>query len=168
MTTPLLMLMILVLPPALAWLSGAVGGPRFDIRTVGVVGLSLLFVFTASGHYVMPDLMAEMLPPWVPFRHVLVFATGLLELAIAAALILPRTRLLAGWAAIAVLVLFFPANVYAALNHVPMGGHAWGPSYLLIRAPVQAAIALWAYWFVVRSRDSGSRIKRIGGEVPAE
>ena len=151
MTTPLVMLMILVLPPALAWLSKAVGGPRVDLRTAGVVGLSLLFVFTASGHYLMPDLMADMLPPWVPFRHVLVFATGLLELAIAAALIVPRTRLMAGWVAIAVLILFFPANVYAALNHIPMGGHAWGPSYLLIRAPVQVAIALWAYWFAVRS-----------------
>ena len=151
MTTPLVMLMILVLPPALAWLSRAVGGPPVDLRTAGVAGLALLFVFTASGHYLMPDLMAEMLPPWVPVRPVLVFATGLLELAIAAALVVPRTRLMAGWVAIAVLILFFPANVYAALHHIPMGGHAWGPSYLLIRAPVQVAIALWAYWFAVRS-----------------
>ena len=151
MTTPLVMLMILVLPPALAWLSEVIGGPRVDLRTAGVAGLALLFVFTASGHYLMPDLMADMLPPWVPFRPVLVFATGLLELTIAAALIVPRTRLMAGWVAIAVLVLFFPANVYAALHHVPMGGHVWGPSYLLIRAPVQVAIALWAYWFAVRS-----------------
>lgn len=151
MTTPSVMLMILALPPALAWLSRAFGGPRVDLRTAGVAGLALMFVFTASGHYLMPDLMADMLPPWVPVRPVLVFATGLLELAIAAALVVPRTRLMAGWAAIAVLILFFPANVYAALHHVPMGGHVWGPSYLLVRAPVQIAIALWAYWFVVRS-----------------
>jgi uncharacterized membrane protein len=145
------MLLILVLPTGWAWLSRIVGGPRFDMRTAAVVGLSLLFVFTASGHYLMPDLMADMLPRWVPFRHLLVFATGLLELTIAAALIVPKTRLMAGWAAIAVLILFFPANIYAALNHIPMGGHSWGPSYLLIRTPVQVAIALWAYWFVVRS-----------------
>jgi uncharacterized membrane protein len=49
-----------------------------------------------------------------------------------------------------VLVLFFPANVYAALNHVPMGGHAWGPVYLLLRAPLQVIILLWVYWFTIR------------------
>ena len=168
MTTPLVMLLILVLPPTLAWLSRAVGGPHLDLRMAGVAGLALLFVFTASGHFVMPDLMVDMLPTWVPVRPVLVFATGLLELAIVAALIVPRTRLMAGWVAIAVLVLFFPANVYAALHHVPMGGHAWGPSYLLIRAPVQVAIALWAYWFVVRcpsqrpGRGWSAGVRRLG------
>jgi uncharacterized membrane protein len=49
-----------------------------------------------------------------------------------------------------VLVLFFPANVYAALNHIPMGGHAWGPVYLLVRAPLQIIILLWVYWFTIR------------------
>jgi hypothetical protein len=42
------------------------------------------------------------------------------------------------------LVLFVPANVYAAIYHVPQGGHAWG---LLIRAPLQLIILLWIYWF---------------------
>jgi uncharacterized membrane protein len=73
-----------------------------------------------------------------------------LELAIAAGFLIPRYRRLAGWAAAAVLVLFFPANVYAAMNHVPMGGHAWGPAYLLIRAPLQAVILLWVYWFTIK------------------
>ena len=49
-----------------------------------------------------------------------------------------------------VLMLFFPANIYAAIQHVPMGGHAWGPVYLLVRAPLQAAILLWVYRFTIR------------------
>jgi uncharacterized membrane protein len=150
MATPLIMLVLLVAPLALARLVAWLGGPRMTASTAGTIGLSLMFVFTASGHYLMPDVMAEMLPPWVPARGLLIFLTGLLELGIAAALLWPRTRLVAGWVAIAVLLLFFPANVYAAVNHVPIGGHAWGPSYLLIRAPVQVIVALWAYWFAVR------------------
>jgi uncharacterized membrane protein len=126
-----------------------------------------MLMFTASGHYLTPELMADMLPPWVPFRPFLVFVTGLLELAIAAALLWPGTRRLAGWIAIAVLILFFPANIYAALNHVPMGGHAWGPSYLLIRAPLQAIVVLWAYWFTARPIPTLASLKAAAMEFSA-
>lgn len=127
-------------------------GPWLGRRTqaAGVLGLVLLFAFTASGHFLQTEVMAEMLPPWVPARVALVYATGVLELAIAIALLLPDTRRAAGWMAAAVLVLFFPANIYAAMNHVPMGGHAWGPVYLLVRAPLQLAILMWVYWFTIR------------------
>ena len=56
------------------------------------------------------------------------------------------------------LVAFFPANIYAALNHVPMGGHAWGPVYLLVRAPVQLIILAWTYVFVIR-QPNGQRAR---------
>ena len=93
----------------------------------------------------------------------LVYATGVLELAIAIALTLPETRRAAGWMAATVLVLFFPANIYAAINHVPMGGHAWGPAYLLVRAPLQLAILAWVYWFTIRRPPSAIARQ----EVPA-
>ena len=127
-------------------------GPWLARRTeaAGVVGPALLFVFTASGHFLQTEVMAQMLPSWVPAREALVYATGVLELAIAIALFLPETRRAAGWMAAAVLMLFFPANIYAAMNHVPMGGHAWGPVYLLVRAPLQLAILAWVYWFTIR------------------
>ncbi len=151
MTTPLVMLALLTAPLLIAWLIVAVGGPSIHAAAAGTFGLSLMFLLTASGHYISPTLMAEMLPPWVPFRSFLVAATGVLEIAIAAALLWPRTRQSAGWVAIAVLVLFFPANIYAALKHVPLGGHAWGPSYLLIRAPLQTILVVWAYRFTARA-----------------
>ena len=56
--------------------------------------------------------------------------------------------------AAAVLVAFFPANVYAAFQHAPMGGHAWGPAYLLIRAPLQLFILWWIWRFVLQGVDN--------------
>lgn len=127
-------------------------GPWLARRTdgAGVAGLAALFVFTASGHFLQTDVMAQMLPPWIPAPVPLVYLTGVLELAIAIALILPETRRAAGWMAAAALVVFFPANIYAAMNHIPMGGHALGPVYLLVRAPLQLAILLWVYAFTLR------------------
>jgi uncharacterized membrane protein len=96
-----------------------------------------------------------MLPPWVPERVLLVYLTGVLEFAMAAGFLVRKSRRLTGWATTAVLVLFFPVNIYAALNQIPMGGHAWGPVYLLIRAPLQVIILLWVYWFTIRGPDYG-------------
>jgi uncharacterized membrane protein len=150
MTTPLIMLAILLVPLLVAGLLRSLGR-QVGADSAGVAGLVLLFLFTASGHFAAAQAMAEMLPPLVPARVPLVYLTGVLEIALAAGIALPATRRLAGLAAIAVLVLFFPANVYAAFAQVGMGGHAWGPVYLVIRAPLQALLIAWTWWFAVRS-----------------
>lgn len=112
-----------------------------------------MFVFAGVGHFARTEPMLEMLPPWVPYRIALIYLTGIVEFVLAAALLLPRFRRLAGWVCISVLVLFFPANIYAAFNQVGMGGHLWGPVYLWVRAPLQLILIGWAYWFVVRKRS---------------
>jgi uncharacterized membrane protein len=161
MTTPIIMLVLLMAPYAVARLLSAAGRRRFDTRAAGAIGLGILFVFTASGHFIQTEPMAQMLPPWVPQRLALVYLTGVLELAVAVGFFVPKYRLAAGWAAAAMLVLFFPANVYAAIHHVPMGGHAWGPIYLLVRAPLQIIILWWVYWFTIRQPNPPLRANAI-------
>ncbi|MCM2339528.1 hypothetical protein [Rhodoferax sp.] len=146
MITPIFMLALMMTPAMLARIFSATTGNLRDTRAAGSIGLGLLFAFTASGHFIQTESMALMLPTWVPGRVSLVYATGLLEIAIAVAFWLPAYRKYAGWAAAVVLVAFFPANIYAALERVPFGGHAWGPVYLWIRAPVQIAILAWVVW----------------------
>jgi hypothetical protein len=51
---------------------------------------------------------------------------GVLELAIAFGFLVPKSMWFMGWLAARVLILFFPANIYAAINDIPMGGHGWG------------------------------------------
>lgn len=150
MFTPILMLVILT-APHLANHALAALQKQPAAHAPAAWGLGLLFLFTASGHFFQTQQMVEMLPSWVPAREALVYATGLLEIVIGAGFFSTRTRAAAGWAAAAVLVGFFPANVYAAIQHVPMGGHAWGPAYLLIRTPLQLFILGWVYYFVLRA-----------------
>jgi uncharacterized membrane protein len=81
MTTPLLMLALMA-------------GPWLFRRTpaAAAIGLGLLFLLTGSGHFLQTEAMAQMLPPWVPARVPLVYATGILELAIALGFFIPETR----------------------------------------------------------------------------
>lgn len=80
------------------------------------VGLAAMFVVTGIAHFVNPlrrDLIA-IVPPRLPAPALLVTVTGLLELAGAIGLLYPPTRVAAAVCLFVLLVLMFPANVYAS------------------------------------------------------
>jgi uncharacterized membrane protein len=160
MTVPIIMLILLVAPYGVLRLLTQFTERDFDLRHAGAIGLTLLFILTGIGHFTDTDSMAQMLPPLVPGRVAIVYLTGLLEFGIAGGFLFRKTRRLTGWITAVLLVLFFPANIYAAINQVPQGGHVWGPVYLLIRAPVQLIILAWVYWFSIkpaREAETGGR-----------
>lgn len=82
-------------------------------------GLAAMFTTTGVAHFIgMRAELVRMVPPDLPAPELLVSVTGVLELAGAVGLLIHRT---APWAAAgltAMLVAMFPANVYAAVNHV--------------------------------------------------
>jgi uncharacterized membrane protein len=144
------MLVLLAVPYGVLRLLQCLTDREFDLHNGAAIGLTLLFVLTAVGHFTDTDSMAQMLPSWVPARIGIIHLTGVFEFVIAAGFLFRRFRRVTGCIAATMLVLFFPANIYAAIYHVPQGGHAWGPVYLLIRAPLQLIILLWIYWFTIR------------------
>jgi uncharacterized membrane protein len=146
----------MILLALIAILAGSYGvlvvvAPQMDDKQRGRISLALLFLFTGLGHFVNPEPMAAMLPPWVPSRVPLIYATGLLEWAGAIGLLVPRYARMAGLCLMTFLIAVFPANVFAALHHVGMGGHDAGPAYLLVRGPFQVALMWWTYRAAVRA-----------------
>ena len=158
MKTPLLLLSLLIFPYLGVAAIEAVRGYRFESGFRGCVGLTVLLLLTGSSHFTSPEPMIEMLPAWVPSRPTLVGATGVLEILLGLAVLVPRSRRAAGIVLIALFVALFPANVWAAFARVPVGGHAWGPIYLLVRAPLQAIFVWWTYRFAVRAPAKSSRL----------
>lgn len=152
MKTPILLLALLVGPWIAVWLARAGEERR---RAAGRWGVTLLFLVTGAGHFAQTAAMATMLPNSLPWRTEAVLASGVAEIAAALALVPRRTRRLAGWLLAAMLVAFLPVNVYAAVVRSPVGGHAWGPIYLLVRVPLQLVILGWTWNFVLRRRPQG-------------
>ena len=126
------------------------GTIRIEPHLRGRISLAIVFVFTGLGHFIMSEPMAQMLPPWVPMRMPIIYITGVVELAAAAGLLVPRLCRLTGTYLIAFLILVLPANIYAAINRVEMGGHSMGSAYLFIRIPLQLILIIWTHWFAVR------------------
>ena len=82
------------------------------------------------------------MPPWLPRRRGIVYASGLAELACAAGLWHPTTRRTAGLATAALLLLVFPANIQMALDaRRASRARRW---LAFGRLPVQAPLVWWA------------------------
>ena len=80
------------------------------------VGLAAMFVLTGVAHFVNPlrrDMIA-IVPPRLPAAGLMVTVTGVLELAGAAGLLYPPTRVAAAVCLAVLMLVMFPANVYAA------------------------------------------------------
>jgi uncharacterized membrane protein len=80
------------------------------------VGLAAMFVMTGVAHFVpaMRRDMIAIVPPRLPAAGMLVTITGVLELIGAAGLLYPPTRVAAAVCLFALMLVMFPANVYAA------------------------------------------------------
>jgi uncharacterized membrane protein len=121
-----------------------------DVDWAGRLGLALVFAFTAIGHFIKTDAMAEMLPPSVPQRRTVIRISGFFEAALAASVLACSKSLLVGLTSIGFLIAVFPSNIYAAIRRIDFGGHSAGPRYLFVRAPLQLLLIFWTYWFVLR------------------
>jgi len=153
MTTPTIILILLSSPLFFAFLISKIRVTSLDVRKYSLWGLGICFIFFSIGHAVKADGMVQMLPPWVPFRLPLIYLTGVLELIIGIALFIPKLQANAAKAAIMVFIVFFPANIYAAINATGLGGNQWGPIYLLIRLPLQLILIAWAYFLCIKDHN---------------
>ncbi|ATB50287.1 hypothetical protein [Corallococcus macrosporus] len=99
---------------------GALGVKRLRPWVVPLRGgLAVMFLLTGGAHFIgMREEMIRMVPPVLPAPGLIVTVTGLLELAGAAGLLWRRTAPLAAACLSVLLVLMFPANVYAVLAGV--------------------------------------------------
>ena len=126
---------------------------QFLYALAGRIAMSAMLVFTAVGHFAFTEGMAIMLPPFIPYKTEVVYLTGLIEMAAAVGLIIPRLRSLTAWLLIAFFMLVLPANIYAALQHVDYQNATFdgqGPGYLWFRIPLQLFFIIWVYLSAIR------------------
>ena len=93
----------------------ALGRGRVPFATALRAGVAAMFVLTGAAHFIgLREELISMVPPALPAPELLVTATGLLELAGAVGLFVPRLAVWAAGGLALLLIAMFPANVYAA------------------------------------------------------
>ncbi len=125
---------------------------RYDYTLAGVIAMAVMLVFTSIGHFVFTKGMLMMIPRFIPFRKELVYITGIIEIAAAVGLLIPRFREMTAWLLIVFFILLLPANIYAATRQVDyQKGTLEGPgtTYLWFRVPLQILFILWVYFAAI-------------------
>jgi len=128
--------------------------------------LALFYAIAGIVHLRTPDAFLPIVPNWVPFPYEVVVITGVLELAGAGALLVPRPRWIAGFMLALYAVAVFPANIKHAFDDVQVPGlpSSWwyhGPRFLL-----QPVLCWWALFcanvidWPARARPPYDRDKR--------
>ncbi|WP_018347972.1 DoxX family protein [Longispora albida] len=144
---PLVALVALTL---LTRLAGFAGVEALDSWQVAVrAGLAAMFLLTGFAHFSgkLRGDMIKMVPPQVPAPAFMVTLTGVLEIAGAAGVLVPRTASLAAICLGLLLLVMFPANVYAARQKLVFGGRPSTP--LVPRTLLQivfVAACIYAAW----------------------
>ena len=113
-----------------------------DVKVLaGILGVSGVI------HLVRPETYEPIMPDLVPAHREVILASGVAELLCSAGLLHPRTRRLAGWASVALLLGVYPANIKMAIDagqtdNTGFKAAAWGrlPLQLpMIRSALRAA-----------------------------
>jgi uncharacterized membrane protein len=114
--------------------------------------MSAFYVVAGAMHFVIPGVYAQIVPPGLPQPLALVYLSGAAEILLGVGVLFPRTRRLAAWGIVVLLVAVFPANVYMATHDVVLEGvPAWANSpsdaATWARLPFQLVFVGWAWWY---------------------
>jgi uncharacterized membrane protein len=110
--------------------------------------LAAFFAFAGTMHFVVPRSYEAMMPPSFPAHREAVIISGVAEIAGGAMVAPRRTRRLARWWLLGLLVAVFPANVHMAVNPEQVRGLDLNriPRWALwARLPLQPLAMLWVW-----------------------
>lgn len=127
-------------------------GARAPRLTLSIVLIAAIFVGGGVLHLVKPEAYLRMMPPWLPAAMALVLISGVFEIVGGVGVLVPATRVAAGWGLIALLVAVFPANVQMLLNARATHASALWMSGLVARLPLQAVMIYWVFRVTIRPR----------------
>jgi uncharacterized membrane protein len=116
--------------------------------------VALIAILGSAGiaHFAKPDFFDPLVPRWMPgSARLTTYLSGVVELAAAVLVAVPRTRRFGGWFALATFVGVYPANIQAALDGgmkdmdppFDSAAAAW------LRLPFQLPL-FWLAWRVAR------------------
>ena len=110
--------------------------------------MSIFYINVGIMHFTDPDWFLHIIPPFLSLIGLeLVYISGVFEILFGIMLLIPKTRKLASYGLILLLIAVYPANLYLAFYEEPqklIGISAFAASW--VRLPIQFIFLGLAYW----------------------
>ncbi|UII26272.1 DoxX family protein [Fulvivirga maritima] len=111
---------------------------------IGMYVMAVVYIGAGIFHFVKPKMYRNIIPPYFPKKLLLVYLSGVAEIAFGAGLLLDETRAISAWLIILMLLAFMPVHIYMLqsekFKHLPR----W---ILIIRLPLQLILMYWAFLY---------------------
>ena len=123
--------------------------------------LAVLLLVTGFGHFVLPDPLDAIVPPFLPFEpRFWTYLSGVAELVVAVLLLVPAKVKWHGksikrfgiWSALLLFVLVYPANIYMAIDWSDRPFSEAVVAYL--RLPLQFGLFYWCWKLLKLSKTA--------------
>ncbi len=120
------------------------------LRKISIFILAAFFILAGANHFLSPEIYLPLMPDYLPWHLPLIFLSGIAEIVGGIGICFAKTRRLAGWWLIAVLLAVLPSNIHMLEHNIPvLGGNV--PAWILwLRLPLQFLMIGWIYVSCVR------------------
>ena len=108
--------------------------------------MSTAYIYVGIRHFIDPDFFLAIMPDYLPLHHEAVYMSGVFEILLGGMLLFKKSRKIAGFGLIALLLAVFPANIYLAQNEFAQQAIDISQTAAIVRLPFQALFIGLAYW----------------------
>jgi len=118
--------------------------PAHWLRRLALCAVAAFFTFAGIGHFTNAAFFVAIMPPWLPAHVELVYLSGIFEILGGVGVLFARSRTIARYGLLALLVAVYPANLHMALH--PDAFPDLSVAALYLRLPMQFVIAGIVWW----------------------
>jgi len=108
--------------------------------------MSFAYTYVGIRHFIDPNFFLAIMPNYLSFHLEFVYLSGLAEIILGLMLFFKKTRKLAAFGLIILLMLVFPANIHLVQSELSQSLLGVTREQSIIRLPFQALFILIAYW----------------------
>ena len=116
------------------------------IKLFTIYFMSIAYTYIGIRHFIDPDFFLAIMPNYFSLHLFFVYLTGLMEVVFGVLLVFRKTRKIAAYGLIVLLVIVFPANIHLVQSELSQSILDVTKEQSIIRLPFQGLFLLLAYW----------------------
>ncbi len=112
-------------------------------KQISRIAMSLLYIVAGINHFIQPLFYVKIMPIYFPVPLMLVYISGAFEFLLGVLILVQKTRKVACWLIIAMLIAFLPVHIQMLIDHPNLSDYMFWISVL--RLPLQFVLIKWAW-----------------------
>lgn len=123
------------------------------LKKISLIILVIGYIAAGINHFRVPAFYTGIIPSYIPCPIIVNLVAGTFEILFGLLLIFPKTRHIAAWGIILMLIAFLPVHIAMLGGHTKAGAVIVAPVLAWARLAFQPVLILWVWWTVFLNRQ---------------